>query len=428
MKHSLLLFFFFSFFYAAGQNSFSPLDTLSHTCAAKLKVEYVKKFKNINNNREYETSAQKNVIKEIYGGLQEDFIEKIDNNNFICDSELNSYLNGLMNEILTSNSIDKDIYRILLSKDPDVNAYNTGDGTVVVNYGLFLAVDNEDELVFVICHEVGHQFLDHLKKDVEAYARLSTSEEMIKKTKEIKKQKYGKASMATNLLKNIRYQSYSERREKEIEADSIGLVFYRQTKRSPAAAISLLQKLDVSDAEKDSLVVEDYKKIFEKGGFVVKQRYFEQEESLFQTYTKDERFNADSLKSHPDCSTRITLIKDYLDNKFLESSMGSSTGFEEIKRNSVYQNLFNMFSAQDYGISLYEALKLYKYELEDPVLKNIIYLNLVKIYDSRKNYTINRYVPKHDNLRNTKSLNRFISFISNIKMTDLETIINNFKS
>ena len=428
MKHSLLLLFFFSFFYAEGQTSFSPLDTLSHTCATKLKVEYVKKFKNINNSREYETSAQKNIIKEIYGGLQEDFIEKIDDNNFICDGDINSYLNGLMNEILTSNSIDKDIYRILLSKDPQVNAYNTGDGTVVVNYGLFLAVDNEDELVFVICHEIGHQFLDHLKKDVEAYARLSTSEEMIKKTKEIKKQKYNKASMATNLLKNIRYQSYSERREKEIEADSIGLVFYRQTKRSPAAAISLLQKLDVSDTEKDSLVVEDYKKIFEKGGFVVKQRYFEQEESLFQTYTKDERFNADSLKSHPDCSTRITLIKDYLDNKFIESSTASSTGFEEIKRNSVYQNLFNMFSAQDYGISLYEALKLYKYELQDPVLKNIIYLNLVKIYDSRKNYTINRYVPKHDNLRNTKSLNRFISFISNIKMTDLETIINNFKS
>ncbi|WP_330444327.1 M48 family metallopeptidase [Flavobacterium sp. C4GT6] len=428
MKHSLLLLFFFSFFYAEGQTSFSPLDTLSHTCATKLKVEYVKKFKNINNSREYETSAQKNIIKEIYGGLQEDFIEKIDDNNFICDGDINSYLNGLMNEILTSNSIDKGIYRILLSKDPQVNAYNTGDGTVVVNYGLFLAVDNEDELVFVICHEIGHQFLDHLKKDVEAYARLSTSEEMIKKTKEIKKQKYNKASMATNLLKNIRYQSYSERREKEIEADSIGLVFYRQTKRSPAAAISLLQKLDVSDTEKDSLVVEDYKKIFEKGGFVVKQRYFEQEESLFQTYTKDERFNADSLKSHPDCSTRITLIKDYLDNKFIESSTASSTGFEEIKRNSVYQNLFNMFSAQDYGISLYEALKLYKYELQDPVLKNIIYLNLVKIYDSRKNYTINRYVPKHDNLNNTKSLNRFISFISNIKMTDLETIINNFKS
>lgn len=428
MKHSLLLLFLFYFFYAEGQTSFLPLDTLSHTCTIKLKVEYVKKFKNINNNREYETSAQKNIIKEIYGGLQEDFIEKIDSNNFICDGNINSYLNGLMNEILTSNSIDKDIYRILLSKDPQVNAYNTGDGTVVVNYGLFLAVDNEDELVFVICHEIGHQFLDHLKKDVEAYARLSTSEEMIKKTKEIKKQKYGKASMATNLLKNIRYQSYSERREKEIEADSIGLVFYRQTKRTPAAAISLLQKLDVSDTEKDSLVVEDYKKIFEKGGFVVKQRYFEQEESLFQTYTKDERFNTDSLKSHPDCSTRITLIKDYLDNKFLESSTSNSTGFEEIKRNSVYQNLFNMFSAQDYGISLYEALKLYKHEPEDSVLKNIIYLNLVKIYDSRKNYTINRYVPKHDNLNNTKSLNRFISFISNIKMTDLETIINNFKS
>ncbi len=225
----------------------------------------------------------------------------------------------------------------------------------------------------------------------------------------------------------MRYQSYKERRHKEIEADSIGLVFYKKTMRNPQAAITILEKLDTSDKEKDSLVIADYKAIFERNGFVVKQKYFEQEESLFKKYDKEKRFDIDSLKSHPDCATRIELIKDYLNNNF-EGTTGLSKSFAEIKKNSTYQNLVNLYYSESYGLSLYEALKLYKHNQEDRLLKNIIYINLVKIYDSRSNYTINRYVPAHDNMDNTDSLNRFVSFVNNIKMADFEIIINNFKS
>lgn len=316
---------------------------------------------------------------------------------------------------------------MLLSRNSEINAYNTGDGTIVINYGLFLATDNEDELVFIISHEIGHQFLNHIKNDIETFALLSTSEEVVKKTKEIRKQKYGRATTASDLLKNIRYQNYSERRKKEIEADSIGLVFYKKTLRNPKAAIAVLGKLDDSDKEKDSIMPADYKRIFEKGGFVVKQKYFEEEESLFKKYDKTKRINVDSLKTHPDCITRVKLLKDHLDNKFTDQ-YSSSNSFSEIKKNSTYQNLFNLFTAEKYGLSLYEALKLYKDDGENPILKNIIHLNFAKIYASRGNYTINRYVPAHDNLHNTASLNRFISFVNNIKMTDFEIIMNNFKS
>lgn len=409
-----------------GQSNFTALDT-SAVCRSNLGLEYKIKFENINKNLVATKSAQNNIIKEVYSEVQNNFLEKINSDNFICDDKINPYLQKLMDEVLTKNGIKKDEYRILLSKNSSINAYNTGDGTIVVHYGLFLALDNEDELVFVISHEMGHQFLNHVKGDIESYAKISTSAEMVAKTKEIERQKYGKATKANDLLKDITYQKYDRRRKKEIEADSLGLMFYKKTLRNPKAAIKVLEKLDAADNEQDSLTIADYKFIFEKGGFLVKQKYFAEEQSLFAKYDKDKRIDVDSLKSHPDCTTRIKLVKEHLDNANSES-YSTSASFSEIKKNSVYQNLMNLFYSERYGISLYEALKLYKKDEQNPILKNIIYLNLVKIYDSRINYTINRYVPSHDNINNTASLNRFVSFVNNIKTTDLEIIINNFKS
>jgi hypothetical protein len=259
------------------------------------------------------------------------------------------------------------------------------------------------------------------------FAKRSTSEEILKKTKEIRKQKYGKATTATNLLKQMSYQNYEERRKKEIEADSLGFSLYKKTGRDPRAAVAVLEKFDQTDDEGDSLTIADYKLIFEKNGFVAKQKYFEQEESLFTRYDKSKKYDVDSLKTHPDCRTRIQLIQANLDNALSGKASASAT-FAEIKQNSLYQDLVNLYSEKEYGHSLYKALKYYKRDTGDAVLKNIIYLNLQKIHAARANYTINRYVPAHDNLYNTASLNRFISFLNNMRMADYELLINNFKS
>ncbi|MEK8178857.1 M48 family metallopeptidase [Flavobacterium buctense] len=410
-----------------SQLDFASIDTSSITiCKNDLSIEFKKKFESINKNLNYPNTAERNIIKEIFEKTQSDFLERISNNDFLCSSDLNLYLQRLLNEILTKNKIDATDYKILLSKDSEVNAANMGNGVVVVNYGIFLAVENEDELVFVISHEIGHQCLNHVKQSIEKYAKLSTSKEIIEKTKEIQKQKFGKASKANDLLKNLMYQNYSQRRKKEIAADSLGLTLYLKTFRNPKASITLLEKLNVSDEEKDSLTVADYKLIFEQKGFKIKEKFFQQEESLFKQYDGEKQIETDSLKSHPDCITRIQLIKKQLNDTF-KINETKSTDFDQIKKNSITQNLLNLYFTKSYGQSLYETLKLYKNDKENALYKHLIFLNLTEIQKSKSNYTINRYVPSYDNKYNTPSLNRFVSFLNNIKISDFDTIINNFK-
>lgn len=426
MKKLIIISFLFNCIFVCSQTKFIALDTISSNFFNKSLIEeFTLKHDLFNKKIDGFNSKKIKVVKKIYFENQKEFIENIHNNNFISDEKTNDYLKELLDEVLSKNNIDKKDYRILLSKDSDFNAHNIGDGTIVINYGLFLIVENEDELVFVISHEIGHQYLNHVKSEIETFAELSTSDEIIKKTNEIRKQKYNKATLANDLLKNIKYQNYSLRRKKEIAADSIGYNFYKRTQRNAKYAISLLSKLDKSDIEKDSLTINDYKLIFEKDEFKLKLKYFESEASVFQKYDFNNNFNTDSLKTHPACNVRIQLLNKKENNQ--SDGYKRSPFFDLIKSNCVFQNLINLYSKKEFGLCLYESLKCYIKDKNNINLNEIISLSLNEIYKSKSNYTINRYIPTTDKKNNSQSLNRFIDFINNIKITDLEIVINQFK-
>ena len=135
----------------------------------------------------------------------------------------------------------------------------------------------------------------------------------------------------------------------------------------------MLKKLENSNKENDSLSIEDYKLCFEKSDFKLKSKYFDSDESIFLNYDYKQKSSIDSLQTHPDCSARIQLLTKKLDK---ENKVNiSKTIFFEFKKNSINQNLINLFNKKDYGICLYESLKIYKKNPKNSFLKNIISLN-----------------------------------------------------
>lgn len=408
-----------------SQDKIKLLDTVNSSFfKSELLNFYKEKYNVFNSNLNINASEQTKLSKTVYLEYQDEFLQKIKSDNFISDKSINDYVQKLLFEILEKNKLNKINYKILISKDPEINAYNSGDGTIVVNYGLFSVLDSEDELVFVLCHEVSHQELQHVRKEVENFVNLQTSEEIINKTKEIKKLKYNRSRSANTFLLKLNYKNYFHRRKKEIEADSLGFYYYSKTNRDLKKPTTLLQKLNESNKEKDSLIVQDYKMLFETEVYKLKNKYFEIEKSIFNKYDYKPSYQIDSLKTHPDCLTRIKNIEKFITNQNFKSA--PSEKFLELKKNACYQNLYNMYLNGDFGICLYESLKKHKIS-NDLFYKDLIFLNLVEIKKTKENQTFSKYVPQVDYVYNSTSLNRFINLMNNLKSSDLEIIIQKFK-
>ena len=84
--------------------------------------------------------------------------------------EAHQYLQSLVQKIIAANPLLKGTdARIVFTRDAWPNAVSMGDGTIVVNAGLMIYLANEAELVFVLCHELSHYYLDHTNKSVKKW-------------------------------------------------------------------------------------------------------------------------------------------------------------------------------------------------------------------------------------------------------------------
>jgi Zn-dependent protease with chaperone function len=85
---------------------------------------------------------------------------------YVPSPELHDYVKGVLTQLLAGvplpASFTPDV-RVLAA--PDFNALCTPDGTIVVSIGLLGQIQSEDELAFILAHEVSHAILRHHGSD-----------------------------------------------------------------------------------------------------------------------------------------------------------------------------------------------------------------------------------------------------------------------
>lgn len=120
----------------------------------------------------------------------------------------------------------------------DVNAFALANGSVRVFAGL-MDLMNDDELLFVIGHEIGHVKEGHTKEKM----RMAYTASAARKGVAASNSTAGTlaASELGGMLQAVLNSQFSQGEEKS--ADDYGLKFLKANKRDPKAAISAMQKL-----------------------------------------------------------------------------------------------------------------------------------------------------------------------------------------
>ncbi len=127
-------------------------------------------------------------------------------------------------------------WRFAAVKSDGINAFAAPAGYVLISSGLLKLIETEDELAFILAHEVAHVIRKHHYTVVQ---RQRLVEKAAKNLQEMSKDEEG------DKIAGLSSQMYARGLDKgaEFEADRMGVEIMTRAGYDPAAALSVLEKL-----------------------------------------------------------------------------------------------------------------------------------------------------------------------------------------
>lgn len=370
----------------------------------------------------------KKDIEEIVLERKKKFIKNLEDSTFVFDKKINNYINYILREIYKSNQIAerKDFY-FFLDKSPIPNAACYGNGIFTVNLGLFNFVNSDDELAFILCHEIAHFELDHNDKSLLKYVETFNSKDTKQKIKAIKKLDYGKRKAYSDFVEKMNFNFLKRSREAELQADSLGFILYNRTKFVKVASVTALKNLDIVD---DMLFNEDsqIRKHFNFESYPFKEVWIQKDQTLFDLDNASDDFsiNKDSLKTHPDIPLRIDFLNKMIKDKSENINL-SNQNLKEIKEHVSLLTIKNSLDDKKVDFALYQTLILFNRKEIDEKMYCLIISNLLqKVYELKRDHQFGKYVAPVSPFSDEMHLNEVKQFLHNIELKNVKKIGLNF--
>ncbi|WP_228447806.1 M48 family metalloprotease [Chryseobacterium sp. KBW03] len=366
-------------------------------------------------------------LSKIYKEFGTDFEKQVKNKDFIFKSEFETSIHSMIQRLKKNNpKIPQDL-KILIAKDNTPNAYCLADGTFVINMGLYSWLNNEEQIAAVISHELGHKMEEHSLKTflkiIEQDKLDKVLVENIKSTTTNRSQSQNQK--AFDIVKNTVYKKSVERRQSEMQADSLGYVIFKNSDFKKAEFVNALQRLqDFDTISPRELKVETYKKLFNLPKQAFNEKWMKKEDfSLYNYNFYKEKLNKDSLASHPEVSRRIEMLKKtFAELKTPVAPDKPSDLFVTLKKAARMEILPNYFHSEDYGLGIYTAMQFLQDEEEEKYYKSWLGRCFSKIYEARKNYNLNRYLDRIESKNQSESYQQFLNFMWNLSLDEIKNI------
>lgn len=270
---------------------------------------------------------------------------------------VSAYITQLADKILKSNHIDEQVSFYVL-RSSIFNAFSSDQGFIFITEGAIAGSKNEEELAFIMCHELAH-FLE--KHNYLSY----------EKGKDITQGKKSKNADTENKLKA--YYKYS--RHNEFQADSIGLELYLACGFDKKNAVHGLANLSPESIwNKDFVWSPDY---LEDEHFHFPSVYMHLDSMDNDGYRNlfakkpsksesDEESTIDSgeYSTHPDWQVRLDTAAKQLSltddeiKEIIKRPIRASSEFEAIRLVCHMETLFNYISNASYVRAHYLILEI----------------------------------------------------------------------
>ncbi|MEO6718900.1 MAG: M48 family metallopeptidase [Ferruginibacter sp.] len=408
---SILITAFLTIFFSANVNAqqngvtFSPLGSTQY----QEKINQLEKY--IVPKKYTEKSAQA-WYQEMMTDRNKALIHLFKDDAIIYDTLLLSKCNNIANRIIAANNkYHFDSIRFYINRSSIPNAACYGEGTIMVNLGLFLWIDNDDELAIVLAHEMSHQVLDHSQNQVEKNIATLTSEGFKEELNDIKKSKEGRYERFRKLMKSFSTETGKHSTYKESEADSLAAVLIERAGFNKTAGSVILLKLDNADDIFTSPDLYSLKDFFQKipvdqSFFVVKRKY-NGLSSVTVTMNADKDF--DSIKTHPDCIKRYEVIAGQDPKPTVNCCTSLGSMYSTYKQDALLEIVRNLYENNAIGLCAHFCIFALRNNYNAAIYNEFLSLCFSQLYWSDKRLQRFNAVNAHASSQTTlKSLQDYL--------------------
>lgn len=371
----------------------------------------------------YSDKKEQKTFSEIIKEQNETILYDFENDHLVDDTALLNQCNYILNKIKNSNSnFNFDSISLYINRSSIANACCFGEGTLYINLGLFLWIDNDDELAFVIAHELSHQFLKHYEDKIKKNIALISSDDFKKEMKAITKAKDGRYMRYKNLMKDLTAQSTTHSRYKENEADSLAVILITNAGYNSTVAAPILLKLDHVEDLFTANNFYDVKNIFETAvgdSFVFKtNKKYNGLSTLSVTMSADK--DVDSLKTHPDCVVRYKQVTNSKNIVETECCKAINTNLKNTKERALIEIIRYQYEKGNLTLCVHFCLFAMQNGFVDPFYNYMISLSFSKMYEADK--TLEKFSVTNANATSGSTLKNLQDFVFANSRENLQSV------
>src|SRR5690606_2848259 len=189
-----------------------------------------------------------NYIKTLYDQRFEYIVHTFNKDYILVDHPITQLLTRINQKIHAHNTHLEGGVRVYTYSSETPNAVSFGEGSICIMLGLLERLETEDEIAFVLCHELAHYYARHAENNISEMAALNYDKELKSKIDAIMKSPYERYTKLKSLFNSLDLSVTRHTRKSEFEADSLGLVYYLNTSYNPYAPLRVMQVLAAADS------------------------------------------------------------------------------------------------------------------------------------------------------------------------------------
>jgi len=372
---------------------------------------------------------RKDVRKEVAANINQlsDYINAIqDEGRLMYKDSLSKYAQSITNNIISKNpGYFSDAYKTFVFRTSVANAASFGQRVILINLELILKLNTEEELAFIICHELSHDIKKHVINGIIKRSELLLDKDLQKEIRQAKSQDYNSSLKMEELYYKYLARTTEHSRLNELEADSLGLQLFANAGYMASTSLRTMQRLDSIDGSvfKNALQV---KSIFNFKNFPFKPVWLEYEADAPWASNLDSLYRMpDSLKTHPDCKVRKERLEKILKISLPESTAEKNKStFAFYKEMALFEKAEYLINSEQFGLAMYYCLQLQQKYPDNDYLKTSVSYCLYEIYSALVDHTFSNAVDFPDK-KFSAPYNEYLKFLHNISSSSLKDITKN---